>query len=298
MTDRHTVLAIDDVPANLKLLGQILGDQYRFLCTTNGVAGLEIAEAQRPDLILLDVVMPDLDGYEICRLLKANPITERIPVIFLTSLKEEEDETRGLEIGAIDYVTKPFSPPIIRARVRNHLELKKYRDLLESMSMTDGLTGLPNRRHFDQHLDREWRSAIREQKSISVVMMDIDCFKLYNDHYGHVQGDECLRAVARALRNGARRPSELVARYGGEEFACILPDTSAAGAATVAEAMLARVVDLEVPHAKSLVSPHVTMSMGVGSASPEVGSDVGELIARADENLYRAKKEGRNRVVS
>lgn len=296
MTERHTVLAIDDVPANLKLLGQILGEEYRFLCATTGAAGLEIAETQRPDLILLDVMMPEIDGYEVCTRLKANPKTERIPVIFLTSLKEETDETRGLEIGAIDYVTKPFCPAIIRARVRNHLELKKYRDLLESMSMTDGLTALPNRRHFDQHLDREWRAAIREQKTLSMIMMDVDCFKLYNDHYGHVQGDACLRTVAAALALGARRPSELVARYGGEEFACILPDTSRAGAVTVAEGMLQHVADLGLPHEKSLVAPYVTLSIGVGSATPEVGMTVGDLIAQADESLYRAKRSGRNRV--
>lgn len=296
MTEKQTVLAIDDVPANLKLLGQILGQEYRLLLSTGGAHGLQVALDQRPDLILLDVMMPELDGYEVCRRLKADPRTERIPVIFLTSLKEETDETKGLELGAIDYVTKPFSPPIIRARVRNHLELKRYRDMLESMSLTDGLTGLSNRRHFDQHLDREWRAAIREQKTLSLVMIDIDCFKLYNDRYGHLQGDECLRAVAGVLASSARRPSEMVARYGGEEFACILPDTGREGAATVAESMRARVAELQLPHEKSLVAPHVTLSLGVGTLSPVVGAPVGDLVALADENLYKAKKGGRDRV--
>ena len=296
MTERQTVLAVDDVPSNLKLLGQILGDQYRVLFATSGAAGLEVAHAQKPDLILLDVMMPGIDGYEVCRQLKAHPRTERIPVIFVTTLKEETDETRGLEIGAIDYITKPFCPAIIRARVRNHLELKRYRDLLEAMSMTDGLTGLPNRRHFDQHLDREWRAAIRESSTLSLVLIDIDFFKLYNDHYGHLLGDECLRAVARALAIGARRPSELVARYGGEEFACLLPGTPASGARTVAELMRGNVLDLSLPHEKSQVSPHVTVSMGIGTASPLLGEDPDTLVTRADQNLYQAKRNGRNRV--
>lgn len=296
MTEKQTVLAIDDVPANLKLLGQILGSQYRYLCATSGQAGLEIALAQQPDIILLDVMMPDVDGYEICARLKADASTRAIPVIFITSLKEETDETRGLEIGAIDYVTKPFCPAIIQARVRNHLELKRYRDMLERMSVTDGLTGIPNRRHFEQFLEREWRSAIRKQSPISLILLDVDFFKLYNDHYGHVRGDECLRGVAQALVGAARRPSELVARYGGEEFACVLPDTTSAGAATVARAQLQRVAALKLPHEKSTVAEHVTLSLGVATVTPAVGQAAADLIVLADEKLYCAKKNGRNQV--
>jgi diguanylate cyclase (GGDEF)-like protein len=297
-TEKQTILAIDDVPANLKLLGEILQQEYRFLVATSGAAGLEIATAKQPDLILLDVMMPDMDGYEVCTQLKANPLTQSIPVIFITALKEETDETRGLEIGAIDYVTKPFSPAIVRIRVRNHLELKRYHDLLESQAVTDGLTGIANRRQFDKWLDREWRLAIRRQSPISLILGDIDCFKLFNDHYGHPEGDECLKGVAKALAAGLRRPSELLARYGGEEFACILPDTDLTGATHFAGNLLEQVRALKMPHETSFVTDTVTMSLGAATMSPKLGDGQETLIQRADEQLYAAKKAGRNQVAS
>lgn len=297
-TEKQTVLAIDDVPANLKLLGEILAPEYRFLVATSGAQGLEIAAAKQPDLILLDVMMPGMDGYEVCSQLKANPLTQSIPVIFITALKEETDEEKGLEIGAIDYVTKPFSPSIVRIRVRNHLELKRYRDLLQSQAVTDGLTGIANRRQFDKWLEREWRLAIRRQSSISLLLGDIDCFKLFNDHYGHPEGDECLKAVARALAGGLRRPSELLARYGGEEFACILPETDLAGAVHFANNLLEQVRALKMPHEKSLVGDIVTMSLGCATMSPTLGEGPESLIQAADEQLYAAKRAGRNQVGS
>lgn len=296
MSEKSTVLAIDDAPANLKLLGQILSPHYRFLFATSGADGLEIAITQRPDLILTDVVMPEMDGHQVCKQLKSNPLTSSIPVVFITALKDQTDEAHGLEIGAIDYITKPFCPAIVKARVRNHLELKHYRDVLESQASTDGLTGIPNRRHFDQSLDREWRSAIRRKSQISLILTDIDCFKPYNDYYGHLGGDECLRSVAQALAGGPRRPAELVARYGGEEFAVILPDTDLAGAVHVASELLERVRAMKLPHQKSVVTDHVTLSLGVASMTPEVGQNPSELIQRADAQLYEAKKGGRNRV--
>lgn len=294
--DKQTVLAIDDVPANLKLLGEILAPEYRFLVATSGAQGLDIASAKQPDLILLDVMMPEMDGYEVCARLKANPLTQSIPVIFITALKEETDEEKGLEIGAIDYVTKPFSPSIVRIRVRNHLELKKYHDLLESQAVTDGLTGIANRRQFDKWMDREWRLAIRRQSPISLILGDIDCFKLFNDYYGHPEGDECLKAVAKALSSGLRRPSELLARYGGEEFACILPETDLAGAVHFAGNLLDQVRSIGMRHEKSTVTDIVTMSLGAATMSPTLGEGPELLIQKADEQLYVAKKAGRNRV--
>lgn len=294
--EKQTVLAIDDVPANLKLLGEILAPEYRFLVATSGAQGLEIATAKQPDLILLDVMMPEMDGYEVCTRLKANPLTQSIPVIFITALKEETDEEKGLEIGAIDYVTKPFSPSIVRIRVRNHLELKKYHDLLQSQAVTDGLTGIANRRQFDKWIDREWRLAIRRQTPISLILGDIDCFKLFNDFYGHPEGDECLKAVAKALTAGLRRPSELLARYGGEEFACILPETDLSGAVHFAGNLLDQVRAIRMPHQKSVVTDIVTMSLGAATMSPTLGEGPELLIQRADEQLYAAKKAGRNQV--
>ena len=295
-SEKQTVLAIDDMPANLKLLGEILKPEYRFLVATSGAQGLELATSKQPDLILLDVMMPEMDGYEVCRQLKANPLTQSIPVIFITALKEETDEEKGLEIGAIDYITKPFSPSIVRIRVRNHLELKRYHDLLESQAVTDGLTGIANRRQFDKWLDREWRLAIRRQTPISLILGDIDCFKLFNDHYGHPEGDECLKSVAKALTAGLRRPSELLARYGGEEFACILPESDLAGALHFANNLLEHVRAVQIPHEKSVATGIVTMSLGTACLSPALGDTPETLIQAADEKLYEAKRNGRNQV--
>lgn len=291
---KATVLAIDDQPQNLKLLGQILACDHRFLLATSGSDGLDIAINQRPDLILLDVVMPDMSGHEVCLQLKNNPLTQNIPVIFVTGLKDETDEAHGLEIGAIDYIAKPFCPAIVKARVRNHLELKRYRDLLESQATTDGLTGIPNRRNFDVSLEREWRSAIRRKTNIAVVLIDIDFFKLYNDHYGHLLGDECLRNVAQLLSGAARRPAELVARYGGEEFACILPDTDSDGAAHIASELLERVRQAKLPHAASKVADYVTLSLGALSCEPQVGDSPADFLQAVDNQLYAAKRNGRN----
>lgn len=298
MSDKSTVLAIDDAPYNLKLLGQILVPQYRFLLATKATDGLELAQTARPDLILLDVVMPDMSGHEVCKQLKSNPLTASIPVVFITALKEQTDEAYGLEIGAIDYITKPFCPAIVKARVRNHLELKRYRDLLENLAATDGLTGVPNRRCFDQALEREWRSAIRRKTELSLILIDIDYFKVYNDHYGHLKGDECLRQVGQTLLAGPRRPSELLARYGGEEFACFLPDTDLAGAQHVAKELLESVRALQIPHSGSKVAEHVTLSLGVACMAPTVGEAPSLLIEKADVQLYNAKKNGRNQIQS
>ena len=196
------------------------------LFATNGKEALRIAGSDRPpDLILLDVMMPQLDGYEICRRLKSEESTQNIPVIFVTVRDAVEDEARGLELGAIDYVTKPFNMPIVRARVRNHIELKRRGDDLEALSCLDGLTSIPNRRRFDEVLALEWRRSLRAETWLSLMMMDIDQFKAYNDHYGHPAGDSCIKQVARAIAGCLTRAGDFVARYGGEEFCAVLPES-------------------------------------------------------------------------
>ena len=224
---RQTVLIVDDAPANIEVLSEALSDEYEVLFATSGQDALDVAAEQHPDLILLDVMMPEMDGYEVCTRLKGDTKTQTIPIIFVTAMDHEEEETKGLNVGAIDYLAKPIRPAIVRARVRNHLELKRYRDNLECLSSTDGLTGIANRRRFDEFLDREWLRARRCQTPLSLILMDIDLFKGYNDHYGHLAGDDCLRHLAREMTACLRRPTDLVARYGGEEFACLLPDTDA-----------------------------------------------------------------------
>jgi PleD family two-component response regulator len=215
---KQSVLIVDDMVSNIEILSGVLGSEYDVLFATSGKDALDIAHDQTPDLILLDVVMPDMDGYEVCAKLKADEKTRDIPVIFVTAMDQEEDESKGLNAGVIDYITKPVRSSIVKARVRNHLELKRYRDLLKELSTVDGLTGIPNRRRFDEVLESEWRRARRNQTPLSLLLMDIDFFKAYNDHYGHVAGDDCLRQLAKGLAEIVRRPADLVARYGGEEF--------------------------------------------------------------------------------
>ena len=190
---KQTVLIVDDAPANIKILGEVFKGSYKVRIATTGPKGLDIAMSPNPpDLILLDIVMPDMDGYEVCRRLKASKRTQNIPVIFITGKSEEADETMGLELGAVDYITKPFSLPIVKARVKTHMELKRHRDILENLSALDGLTGIPNRRRFDEFFEREWLRALREPALLSMIIIDIDFFKAFNDNYGHQAGDEVL----------------------------------------------------------------------------------------------------------
>lgn len=295
-TKKQTILIVDDTPTNIEVLAEVLSDDYEVLFATNGQDAFEVAVLQNPDLILLDVMMPGMDGYEACTLLKNDSRTQSIPVIFVTSLGQEEDETKGLSAGAIDYLTKPIRPPIFRARVRNHLELKRYRDFLENLSATDGLTGIFNRRRLDEVLENEWRRALRNQTPLSLILSDIDRFKDYNDSYGHLAGDDCLRQIARTLAECARRPSDLMARYGGEEFAGLLPETDALGAGNVATMMWEKVNCLNLPHVRSDVADHVTLSLGVATLTPVIGQPSCDLIRRADEFLYAAKRNGRNQI--
>lgn len=294
--DNATILVVDDVAANLEIIVSILQTEHRVLSATDGETALELAIAEDPDLVLIDIRMPGMNGYELCGRLKQVPATRNIPVIFVTGMDEEREEARGLELGAIDYITKPLSRPILLARVRNHIELKRQRDHLQRLSAVDGLTGIANRRAFADYLDKEWRGAIRQHAPISLLMADIDDFKQFNDAYGHLAGDECLRKVATALAEAVMRPADMVARFGGEEFAVILPDTGANEATLVAERLLAGVRRLGLPHQHSRGASYVTLSFGLVAARPERGMESAELIDMADRLLYQAKAEGRNRI--
>lgn len=294
---RQTVLIVDDAPDNIQLLGEELAADYDLLVSTNGEDALGIAFSESPpDLILLDIVMPGMDGYDVCKRLKAEEATRHIPVIFLTARRNEADEQMGLSLGAVDYITKPFSLAIVKARVKNHLELKRRGDMLEAMSARDPLTGLANRGRLDQVLQLEWRRCLRTARPLSLIMSDIDHFKAYNDNLGHAAGDECIKAVARALDAAMRRPADLVARYGGEEFTAILPDTESHGAGVVATAMKETVESLAISHPNSPISDRVTVSCGVAIATPASHLTPEDLLNAGDEMLYRAKDKGRNRV--
>ncbi|MDD4927789.1 MAG: PleD family two-component system response regulator [Gallionella sp.] len=291
------ILIVDDTPTNIQVLAESLRADYRVRVAGSGKAAFEIiAKVGAPDLILLDVMMPDMDGYEVCRRLKLAPETKNVPVIFVTAKADTVDEEYGLNLGAVDYIAKPFHLPIVAARVRNHINLKIKTDLLESQVMLDGLTNIPNRRRFDETLEIEWKRALRDGMPLSLIMLDIDYFKRYNDHYGHGVGDNCLKKVAASLAGSIDRPSDFVARYGGEEFVAILPDTDATGARVIAERFCSHVESMKIAHGFSDVSNFVTVSVGLASVIPTIDMTPTDLLSRADERLYQAKESGRNRV--
>jgi diguanylate cyclase (GGDEF)-like protein len=262
----------------------------------NGREAIEVALAERPELILLDALMPELDGFQTCARLKEDPRTTDIPVIFITSLEEETDEARALQLGAVDFISKPISPVAVQARVRNCLDLKRQRDLLGQLSFTDGLTGIANRRRLDQVLDAEWKRVARSRAPLSLLILDVDHFKRFNDALGHVAGDDCLRRIAACAATALWRPGDLIARYGGEEFAVVLPETDAPGAVEVAERIQRAVADQAIPHPDSAAGEAVTVSIGVATRVPALPEGPAVLVRAADEALYRAKQRGRNRV--
>ncbi len=294
---RATLLVVDDMIENIEILNNVLSDHYRVLFATNGSDALAVAREQLPDLILLDVLMPEMDGREVCARLKQNPDTREIPVIFVTAKDQEEDEEIGLQLGAVDYLTKPVRPSIVKLRVGIHLELKRYRDFLATLSLTDCLTGISNRRRFDEFLKSEWLCAARTGKPLSLILADVDYFKAYNDHYGHTAGDQCLKTVAQTLAEGLSRRTDLVARYGGEEFACVLPATDHIGAMAIADRLREQVASRRCDHPLSPVGPFVTVSMGVATLRPDPHTEPHTLIESADHYLYQAKQAGRNRVL-
>ncbi|MBV8379379.1 MAG: diguanylate cyclase [Paucibacter sp.] len=293
---RPRLLVVDDQPVNIQALHQLFASDCQVLMATHGAQALALCRDKLPDLVLLDVQMPGMDGYELCAQLKNDPLLSRIAVIFVTARDQAEDETRALETGAADFITKPFNPAIVRARVRAQLTLKLQADLLREMAFIDGLTGMHNRRHFDERLDVELQRALRTRTPLALLMADVDFFKRYNDAYGHLAGDDCLRRVARALKSSLRRPGDVLARYGGEEFACILPETDLPGALGVAQKLEAAVRALHMPHQHSDVGPIVTISLGVAVLPPGVPAEASTLTGLADDQLYCAKARGRGQA--
>ncbi|WP_323813526.1 diguanylate cyclase [Cellvibrio sp. NN19] len=291
------VLVVDDVPTNLDILIEHLHDEsLELVVALSGEEGLKLAKDVLPDLILLDVMMPGMDGYSMCRLLKQDPQLKEIPVVFLTARDDPTDVEFGFALGAVDYIHKPFNVSILKARVRSHLALKRKSDQLVKLAGTDPLTGIANRRQFDATLEREWMRAQRNNTALSVIMMDVDFFKRYNDHYGHVAGDNCLKRVTLALQAALNRPGDLLARYGGEEFVTLLPETDMIEVITVAERLRKAVYQLALEHGASPASGFVTISLGGATALPANQQSKEALIAQADEQLYLAKHAGRNCV--
>lgn len=292
-----TILCIDDDRDILNLLKSILtGAGHTVITAAGAQEGLLKAREDKPDLILLDVTMPGMDGYEVCRKIKDDDATKDIPVIFITAKNEDADEARGLKMGAVDYIRKPFYQPIVKSRVRTQLDLKLKTDMLERLAAIDGLTNIYNRRKFDEILDLEWKRAARGRLPLALIMADVDHFKGFNDHYGHAAGDDCLRRVARGLNELLQRPADFLARYGGEEFAVMLPETGDHGVLHVAGNLVTGVANLNIPYPDSPLAGHVTISLGATTAIPGQNCQTPlQLIEAADSMLYAAKQGGRNR---
>ncbi|MFI3189578.1 hypothetical protein BCS42_04985 [Crenothrix sp. D3] len=300
-----TILVIDDNPINLDVLCNYLTTTgAKVLVKKDGVSGIECAIRKQPDIILLDIIMPDIDGYETCLRLKTEAITEAIPVIFISALVETIDKLKGFELGGVDYITKPIQIEDVLARIETHLKIINLQKQLEitnqrlhKLSMSDGLTQIANRRQFDSYLEQEWQRAMREKQSIALLIADIDFFKPYNDTYGHQGGDDCLKRVAQAIEEVLKRPTDLAARYGGEEFGVILPNTCIAGAIEISEQVCQAVRDLKIPHEKSSTASYVTISLGISCVIPEANHKLQDFIKTADNCLYKAKEQGRNQFV-
>lgn len=291
------LLIVDDIAVNREVLTSLLDmPMYQILNAGEGQEAIVIARQKQPDLILLDVSMPGMDGYKVCEHLKIDPQTRDIPIIFVTAHADEDAEALGLELGAVDYITKPIRPAILLARVRTHLELKRQRDVLAQKCDLDALTSIANRRMFDEMLGKEWARAQREKGSIALIMADVDYFKSLNDEHGHLVGDDCLKQIATALDYAIERPTDLAARFGGDEFACVLPNTDIQGAMKVAEKIRQSVIDLEITFMVSQIKKRLTMSLGVASYSPAVDDIASVLISNADKALYSAKRSGRNKA--
>ncbi|MGJ0341019.1 diguanylate cyclase [Aliarcobacter cryaerophilus] len=292
---KPTILVVDDMTTTLLLIHDLLKDTYEVKIAKSGTKALEILESPNDiDLILLDIEMPDINGYDVCKRIKNNETIKNIPIIFITGRTSQEDEEYGLNLGAIDYITKPFNKAIVKLRIKNYLDLKIKNDMLEKLSMYDGLTNIRNRRFFDETFEKTFSEIKRDKKSLAVLMIDIDFFKPYNDNYGHGQGDETLRKVAKALEKTIKRASDFVARYGGEEFVILLKDINKDGVEAVANNLLNAVRELKITHEFSKIENYVTISIGASFYNSSSDVTKLELLLKADETLYSVKNSGRN----
>lgn len=290
------ILAVDDDRFNLSVLTDILKTGYDMVTAGCGEEALRLAREKKPDLILLDIIMPGMDGFEVLKELKQCDTTRHIPVICITGLKSVKDEERGFFLGAVDYITKPFQNTIVKARVGTHMQIVKHIRTIERLGMIDVLTDLPNRRNFEKQLGAEWGRGAREKTWLSLLTIDVDMFKSYNDTYGHPQGDVLLRSIARVFSASLRRSTDYIARIGGEEFAAILPDTDMPGAGKIAEDIRRNVEQNRVPCRDDNSITYVTVSIGVASAVPTLEGSISDFLNRSDKALYTAKREGRNRT--
>ena len=290
------ILIIDDSPVQANFLSSILTEDYEVSVVNTAEEGLEQAKIGDYSLILLDVIMPGIDGFQLLKMLQEEVVLRRTPVILITSLNDIQHEERGLTLGAVDYITKPFHPGIVRARVNTHVKLFQYWTQIEREATVDQLTGVPNRRRYDAVSSKRWQDAIRLGAPISICMFDIDKFKVYNDTFGHPAGDKVIKAVAETAASKLRRGTDFFARYGGEEFVALILGGGSENDFAYLKKVRQAVEDLQIPHNPE-VSQWVTISIGGITVLPKVGSTYDMYLKMADAMLYDAKRFGRNQVV-
>lgn len=304
------ILLVDDTRTEQHIMTVRLNDMgHDVICCSNGKEAIDLYNEYDFDLVIMDVIMPVMDGYEAAQEIRKQE-DDWVPIIFLSGRTDPDDIAAGIEAGGDDYLTKPVDETILAAKMsamkriaamRHRLisvsnDLENANDELQKLANADGLTGLANRRIIDEYLDKETARSIRSEQPIAVIMIDIDNFKLYNDTYGHLAGDSCLKKVSKVLKNSVRRPEDLVGRYGGEEFCVVLPNTDMTGASFVAERIRSDVEELNIPHAKSTVGSVVTLSVGISNRVPGSKSTATQLLSDADKALYKAKSAGKNQV--
>jgi diguanylate cyclase (GGDEF)-like protein len=293
MSKTKKILIVDDEKMNILVLAQFLKSSYELIVAPDGTSAIETAEKHIPDIILLDVIMPDMSGFDVLVKLKDSVVTMNIPVIFITGLNNDADEEKGLSLGAVDYIRKPFNQIIVEARIKTHLKMADYVKTIEKLCMLDALTKLPNRRGFDTRIEAEWGRAIRENKPLGFIMLDIDNFKIYNDTYGHPQGDTLLQTIAEIIKNTLNRSSDIAVRWGGEEFCVLLPDTTPSGTYKMSEKIRKNIMETVV-FCSNGTNTNVTVSLGACSKMPNENELVSDFIAEVDKLLYIAKKNGKN----
>ena len=295
MSKQNTILIVDDMDINLKMLSDVLQEEYTVYTALNGDDAIKIAKELSPDLILLDIVMPVMNGFQVFSSLRDMNETAGTPIMFITALSSPDDEQRGLQLGAVDYICKPFDNAVVKLRVRQQIRIVNQLRAIENLSMIDQLTRIPNRRNFDHRLNVEWGRAIREKTSISILILDIDDFGNYNNTYGHQQGDRALCMVAKELMQALKRTSDFAARWGGEEFIALVPNSDISGGLKIGERIRVNIESADVALEDGDITK-LTVSIGVNSQIPTSSCSVEEFISKADKALYKAKNMGKNRV--